>query len=179
VAVRQVALLRGVNVGRGNRISMADLRALLSGLGCEEVRTLLNSGNAVFSSAKGSAKDAAARIEKALAATLGAPVRVIVLTAAELDRVLFENPLGKIATNPSRLLVAVWGATSNGAKLQDLAKQEWGKEALGIGSRAAYLWCADGVADSELSKSVNRALGDSVTSRNWSTMLRLQGMLAG
>ena len=74
--------------------------------------------------------------------------------------------------------MAVWGAPSDGAKLQDLAKQDWGKEALGIGSRAAYLWCADGVADSELSKAVNRALGGSVTSRNWSTMLKLQEMLA-
>jgi uncharacterized protein (DUF1697 family) len=173
------ALLRGVNVGRGNRISMADLRALLGGLGYAEVRTLLNSGNAVFSSAKGSAQEASARIAKALAAELNVPVRVVVLTAAELDRVLSENPLQKIAVNPSRLLVAVWGASSDGAKLAPLAKQQWGAEALGIGSRAAYLWCPQGIIVSELSKAVNRALGDSVTGRNWSTMLKLRGMLAG
>ena len=40
-----IALLRGVNVGRAKRVAMADLRSLLEGLGCTEVRTLLNSGN--------------------------------------------------------------------------------------------------------------------------------------
>ena len=44
---RHVALLRGINVGRAKRIAMADLRALVEGLGFGEVRTLLNSGNAI------------------------------------------------------------------------------------------------------------------------------------
>ena len=46
-----VALLRGVNVGRAKRVPMADWRALLEELGCEGVRTILNSGNAVFRAA--------------------------------------------------------------------------------------------------------------------------------
>jgi uncharacterized protein (DUF1697 family) len=167
-----------VNVGKGNRIAMADLRELLGGLGYTEVKTLLNSGNAVFSSPRASAQDAAARIGKALAAKLEVPGRVVVLSAAEMDLVIAENPLQKIAVNPSRLLVAVWGAPSDRAKLVPLTKQEWGAEALGLGSRAAYLWCAEGIIVSELSKAVNKALRDSVTSRNWSTMLKLQAMLA-
>lgn len=44
-----VALLRGINVGRVKRLAMADLRALIEGLGYGDVRTLLNSGNVVFS----------------------------------------------------------------------------------------------------------------------------------
>jgi uncharacterized protein (DUF1697 family) len=177
IVTRQVALLRGVNVGKGNRIAMADLRKLLAGLGCAEVKTLLNSGNAVFSSPRASARDAAARIGKALAAKLDVPVRVLVLTGPEMDTVIAENPLGKIAASPSRLLVAVWGDPSDRAKLLPLMKHGWGAEALGIGSRAAYLWCPEGIIVSELSKAVNRALGDSVTSRNWSTMLKLKALL--
>ena len=46
---RQIALLRGVNVGRAKRIAMADLRQLIGKLGYTDVRTLLNSGNIVFS----------------------------------------------------------------------------------------------------------------------------------
>ena len=45
---RCIAFLRGINVGRAKRIAMADLRALIEGLGFSEVRTLLNSGNVVF-----------------------------------------------------------------------------------------------------------------------------------
>ena len=48
---RFVVLLRGVNVGKGNKVPMAEFRATLEGLGHGSVRTLLNSGNAVFSSA--------------------------------------------------------------------------------------------------------------------------------
>jgi hypothetical protein len=47
-----VALLRGVNVGRANRVTMAQLRELLESLGYSGVRTLLNSGNAVCGAAR-------------------------------------------------------------------------------------------------------------------------------
>ena len=46
---RYVALFRGINVGKANRIAMADFRELLTSLGYTDVKTLLNSGNAVFS----------------------------------------------------------------------------------------------------------------------------------
>ncbi len=44
-----VALIRGINVGHAKRVAMADLRALVEALGYGEARTLLNSGNVVFS----------------------------------------------------------------------------------------------------------------------------------
>src|SRR5208337_3292098 len=84
VAAYQVALLRGVNVGRGNRISMEALRSLVANLGYGDVRTLLNSGNIVFTSSKGAPRDAAARIEKALTTETGISARVTVLSSAEL-----------------------------------------------------------------------------------------------
>ena len=45
-----IALLRGINVGGHAMLSMTDLRELLVGLGFRDVRTLLQSGNIVFSS---------------------------------------------------------------------------------------------------------------------------------
>ncbi|MHB0980575.1 MAG: DUF1697 domain-containing protein [Thermoleophilia bacterium] len=54
-----IGLIRGINVGRAKRVSMADLRALVAGLGHTEVRTLLNSGNVVFSTPGGVAPAAA------------------------------------------------------------------------------------------------------------------------
>ena len=45
---RYIVLLRGVNVGRAKRIAMADLRKLIADLGYDDVRSLLNSGNVVF-----------------------------------------------------------------------------------------------------------------------------------
>ena len=45
----EIALLRGINVGKAKRVAMAELRALVEKLGYGDVRTLLNSGNVVFS----------------------------------------------------------------------------------------------------------------------------------
>jgi uncharacterized protein (DUF1697 family) len=179
VAANQVALLRGINVGKGKRVTMIALRSLVENLGYGEVRTLLNSGNVVFSAPKAAARDAASRIENALAAVVGFSARVTVLSAAELATVIEENPLLKIADNPSRLLVALLKDPADRLKLAPLSKQDWGKDALGVGTRAAYLWCAEGIIASKLNESVNRLLGDRVTSRNWATILKLRDMMAG
>src|SRR5215217_1299715 len=104
---RQVALLRGVNVGRAKRIAMADLRKVLGDLGFSGVRTLLNSGNAVFDCPAGDAAQSAMRIEEALVLKLGVPARVTVLDAQQLAEVVAANPLVDQAVDPSRLMVAV------------------------------------------------------------------------
>jgi hypothetical protein len=43
-----VVLLRGINLGSKRRVAMADLRELLEGLGYDDVRTHLQSGNVVL-----------------------------------------------------------------------------------------------------------------------------------
>src|SRR6266496_1648635 len=85
---RHVALIRGINVGRAKRVAMADLRALVGDLGYGEVRTLLNSGNVVFTVPASARGDPAPRIEQAMTARLGISARVTVLTAAELAAVV-------------------------------------------------------------------------------------------
>jgi uncharacterized protein (DUF1697 family) len=174
---RQAALLRGVNVGRANRVAMADLRALAEDLGMKDPRTLLNSGNVVFTAPMGTPRDSAGRMEKALHEKLGVTCRVVVLSAEELADVIARNPLLSKAHDPARLLVAVLADPSDRVKLAPLEKEDWGSDALAVGPRAAYLWCAEGVIASALNAAVNRTLGTGVTSRNWATMLKLQEML--
>jgi uncharacterized protein (DUF1697 family) len=70
---RHVALIRGINVGRAKRVSMAQLRAVLEDLGFGEVRTLLNSGNVVFTARGIKPQLAAARMEDALSARSARP----------------------------------------------------------------------------------------------------------
>jgi uncharacterized protein (DUF1697 family) len=179
VAGRQVGLIRGINVGRAKRVAMADLRALVEDLGYGDVRTLLNSGNVVFTTPRAAAGDAAARIEKALATRLGVPARVTVLSAADLAAALTDNPLLEVADNPSRLLVAVLSNPADWQKLEPLLKQDWSREVLAIGTRVAYVWCPKGILVSRLVEAVNRALGDAVTTRNWATMLKLHALTEG
>ncbi len=63
---RSVALLRGINVGRANRVAMADLRTVLESLVYRNVTTLLNSGNAVFEGGNGTPAAQAERSRAAL-----------------------------------------------------------------------------------------------------------------
>jgi len=178
-AGRYVALLRGINVGTAKRVAMADLRALVEGLGYRDVATLLNSGNVVFTAPATVRGDPAARIEAAMTARLRVSARVTVLSAADIARAVEGNPLLEVATDPSRLLVAVLADPRARSRIAPLAKLDWKPEAFGLGTRVAYLWCPDGILKSRLQDAVNRALGDGVTARNWSTLTKLHALAAG
>lgn len=179
---RCIALLRGINVGRAKRIAMADLRQLVGELGCTDVRTLLNSGNVVFSAPRSASQPArakiGARIQDAMVLKLGVVSRVIVLGSDELERVIAANPLLEMATDPARLLVFVFGDPDAPALLAPLAATDWGLEVLSVGEHAAYLWCPAGVLDSKAMAAMTRLLGDGLTSRNWNTMCKLRSLCA-
>ena len=155
---------------------MSDLRALVEDLGYRDVRTLLNSGNVVFSTPRGVRGAADARIEKAMSTSLGVSARVTVLTVAELASAVARNPLGTLARDPSRMLVAVPREPSDRSRIAPLERRDWAPEALAIGPRVAYLWCSGGLLESPLWEAVGRALGDAVTSRNWATMTKLHAL---
>ena len=180
MSTRYVALLRGINVGRAKRIAMSDLRSLCEALGYGRVSTLLNSGNIVFE-AKGkaapdSARKHAAKIEATLTERTGVRARVIVVSADEVASIVEENPLLGVAENPSRLFAAVFASLDDRARFEPLVGQIWAPEAFALGSRAAYLWCPAGPIDSKLNRAMSRLLADGVTSRNWSTMLKLRAL---
>ncbi len=172
----QVALLRGINVGRAKRVAMADLRALVAELGYGDVRTLLNSGNVVYSAPGVPPGEAAERIEEAIRSRLGITSRVIVLTGEDIAAAVAGNPLGEVADNPSRLFVAILRDPADLKRLEPLAERDWGREVLALGGRVAYLWCPDGSMGSQLPEAVGRALGDAVTTRNWATLTKLHAL---
>jgi uncharacterized protein (DUF1697 family) len=171
-----IALLRGINVGRAKRISMADLRALVERLGCTNVRTLLNSGNVVFEAPRPDRNKIAAAIDVALQSSHGFSAVAVIVTAAELQAIVEENPLLDVATDPARHLVAFVMAPTDLAKAKTLLDAAWKPEAVALGSRAAYLWCAKGIIDSKLLAAFVRATGQVATTRNWATVLKLQAL---
>ncbi len=174
---RWVALLRGVNVGRAKRVPMGEWRDLLVGLGYGDVRTLLNSGNAVFDATSGSAVTHAHHIRSALAGTLGVDVEVVVKSAAELAEIVLGNRLGELADDATRLAVVFMQSPAALAPLRPLALQDWSPEAMHLGAEAAYLWCPRGMIESRVAKAVDRALGPTATVRNWATVGKLNAMV--
>ncbi len=174
-----IALLRGINVGRAKRIAMADLRGLFVGLGHKKVRTLLNSGNVLFQCARPNTGKLALSIQNAIADTCGFPVPVTVVTATDLAAIIRENTLLPVAADPAKHLVAFVTHPRSLVPLRSLLKDSWTPDALAIGSQAAYLWCAAGVIDSKLSQMFARRAGETVTTRNWATVLKLQAASTG
>jgi len=174
---RRVALLRGVNVGTAKRVAMADLRKVFEQLGYDDVHTLLNSGNVVFTVRGAASRDHAARAQKAIADRLGIQSRVVVLTRQEVADAVAANPLASVADNPSRLLILACVDSDVIAQLEPLLTQRWNPEALAVGKRVAYLWCARGIGVSPLWAMVNRAIGNGGTARNMATMKKLLTIL--
>ncbi len=173
-----VALLRGVNVGKGKRVPMAELRTLLSKLGYKGVATLLNSGNAVFHAAKGASATHGAKIAAAILRKLKVEVPVIVKSAGELAAIVSENPINSAAPEHSRLLVAFVQDSKVLARLAAIELLVTSPEKFAIGKNAAYLYCARGILVSKAGEALLGKAGRSATTSNWATVLKPQ-TLAG
>lgn len=170
------ALLRGVNVGRAKRVPMADLRALLEGLGCEGVSTLLNSGNAVFRAARATPAQLATRIAAAIEAEMGFEVPVIVKSASDLAAIEAENVLADGAADLTRLLVAFVQDPKELAGLAAVESFVEAPERFLIGRQAAFLDCARGILESRAAVALLERTGKgaaTVTTRNWATVLKI------
>jgi uncharacterized protein (DUF1697 family) len=175
---RYVALFRGINVGKAKRIAMADLRSLLAKLGCTDIQTLLNSGNAVFTADRAAPDKMAMRVRAAVAKELGVDALVIIKSAADVAGIMSGNALEKLATDHSKLLVAMTNDAKALAALKPLAKSEWGAESIHIGKHAGYVWCANGILESKAAVALLKNLKETGTTRNWATLIKIHTLLA-
>ena len=176
-----VALLRGINVGKAKRVPMAELRAMLTGLGYSSVATLLNSGNAIFNTASGTAAAAAkhaAAISAVIADSLKFDVPVIVKSTDELAAIIAENPLAEQLADASRLLVVFVQDAKSLTDLSAIAPLLLPTEQFVIGANAAYLQCASGILESKAGAALVGKVGKFATTRNWATVLKLQALAA-
>jgi len=171
--VRQIVLLRGINLGARNRVSMPELRELLAGAGFEDVRTYLQSGNVVLSSDL-TEKGLARKIKRVLADGLGLELEVVVRTRHELAKVVRLNPLGDVATNPKRYQVSFLSAKPAPAIVRELTALAAPSEQLVARGRELYAWHPAGVARSRLwARLGGKQLGVVATARNWTTVTSL------
>ncbi len=172
-----IALLRGVNVGATKTVPMLELRELARRLGFGNPRTLLNSGNLVYAAHGKPTEDAAIALEQGILQHMKVSTRVVVVTAAELDRIIEENAIEGDDVDPSCLFVSIWRDLYDRQALLPLLEKEWGEERLHLGSRAAYQHAPDGAAGNALVIAVAELLGDRVTARNWNTIGKLQQLV--
>jgi len=155
---------------------MADLRKLIADLGYEHVRSVLNSGNVVFTGPVKPHDTVAAEIEEALVLKLGVAARTLVLDCRELQAIMSSNPLLEVATDHARLLTFILAGPDTRQAIEALCDQDWHPGAMALGERAAYVWCPSGILDSTAAAALGKQLGDATTARNWATLSKLHAL---
>lgn len=167
-----IALLRAINLAAKRRVAMADLRAWLTALGYDDVRTLLQSGNAVFRTKK---KETTVRkeLEAALEKGAGFHIDCVLRTADELRAVVAADPLGHVATNPSRYFVSFVDVPAQWPAIDAAAYEP---ELVHLAEREAYFWLPEGTQNSKIMAAFPARAGEIVTVRNWNTVTKLLAM---
>jgi uncharacterized protein (DUF1697 family) len=158
---------------------MARLRECLQELGFQDVRTYVQSGNAVFRAPQSDPADLAHRIETALAREFGFEVPTVVVTAQALRAIIAANPFPEVESEPTHLVVVflpqvVSAKTAAAFDLSDFPER--GK----VDGQVLYLHYPDGQGRSKLLPSVlGRRLGGTWgTARNWRTVTTLLALCA-
>ena len=169
-----VALLRGINVGGGNRIAMADLRQWVTALGYDGVSTYIQSGNVVLRGPLRPTAEVAAAVRSAVRTGCGLDIAVVVVTSKELARVLGRNPYPEADDEPTKVHVAFLTDEPDLAGLEAVDPASYAPDEWAAGPGVLYLRFPDGTASSKLAVELGRKrTGVVATVRNWRTVTKL------
>lgn len=173
------ALLRGINVGGSRKVPMADLRTLLADLGHDDVRTYLQSGQAVFSSGHGSEESLADEIAQAIDKRFGFGVDVIVRDHAYLRAIADACPFPAADLEPKQLHVTYFSAPVTADRFAGIDQDAYLPEEFRLADRALYLYAPNGLGRSKLAEHLSKpriSKGVIATTRNWNTVVKLVEM---
>ncbi len=171
---RFIALLRGINVGGRNQISMPDLRALCAELGWVDVLSYINSGNLVFR-ADSAPAELEAGLERAIAGRFGLAIPVLVRSAASWAGYLQGNPFPEESVREPNLVML---GLAKAPPVEDAARELQrralaGERVLQVGD-ALWIHYPGGAGRSKISPALlDRLAGSPVTTRNWRTVLEI------
>ena len=179
---RYLVLLRGINVGGRNSVSMARLRRLLEDLGYSSVSTYIASGNALLTSDR-PASEIKDRIEDALPRTFRLDsdlVSVLVLTHDELRRMIDGRHAGFGEEPDTYLCDAIFLMGVDSASALDAFDPRPGVDTVWPGTGVIY---SQRLAAERTKSRLNRVMGSaayrSMTIRSWKTTQALLTLMEG
>ncbi|MEU5219953.1 DUF1697 domain-containing protein [Streptomyces sp. NPDC020807] len=181
MATTYAALLRGINVSGHRKVPMAELRSLLEGLGHRNVRTYLQSGNAVFTTDRTDASEdeLTTELEDAVEERFGFRVDCLVRDAAYLRAVADACPFPAAELEGKQLHAVYCSAPVTPDRFAALDREAFLPEDFALGDRVLYLYVPDGLGRSRLGDAIARPAvtkGLVATGRNWNTVLKLVEM---
>ena len=172
-----VALLRGINVGGKHSLPMQTLRDILTTLGCDDVKTYIQSGNSVFNFGKGSRK-LAGEITGAIEKAVGFAPSVQILKLEEFQSILDANPFPEAVTEPKSLHIAFLAEAPTAPDLAAIEKLQAASEESQLLDGALFLHAPDGIGRSKLAVRIDKCLGVETTGRNWRSAQAIAALAA-
>jgi uncharacterized protein (DUF1697 family) len=173
-----VSLLRAINVGGNNMVSMETLRKLHEELGLKDVKTYVQSGNVVFRAKFRDVKALERKLEDALERRHGFRPPVLIRTAEELRDAVARNPFaGRKGIEPAKLhIVFLAGLPASGAA-ERIRAIKVGPEEAHLSGRELYVYYPDGAGRSKFTAAlIDKSLSTTGTARNWNTVTKLLEM---
>ena len=176
---QHLALLRGINVGGKNLIAMADLRDAFEEMGFADVATYINSGNVLFRAPRQKRDEVAGRIERELSRRFAMKLKVVLLTAAQLETVVEGAPRG-FGAETHRCDVIFLRAPLTVKRAFALLEPREGVDSAWPGKGVLYFArLAAEASRSKLSKIVALPEYQEMTIRSWSTTTKLHRLMGG
>ena len=175
-----ICLLRGVNLGAHNKLSMPHLRQALTDVGLARVRTYLQSGNVIMDSEVASKTEAAEIVSRVLVDSFALQVPVIVRTPDELRRLDTWCPFrAEALERPTAVHLLHLTEAADPDRVTALTEQRWEPDAIAVDGADAAIRYATTMHKSRLQHStVLRRLGVDGTARNWRTFQALLELTA-
>jgi uncharacterized protein (DUF1697 family) len=171
-----IALFRGINVGGTNVLPMKDLVALLENIGSQNVKTYIQSGNAVFQSEEENASLLSNKIRAAIKRSHGFEPQVLLLEPEDMERAIESNPFPEAESEPKTLHVHFLASMPKNPNLGALDSIKIARERFALRDRFFYLHAPDGIGRSKLAANAEKLLGVALTARNWRTVRKVMTM---
>jgi uncharacterized protein (DUF1697 family) len=174
-----VALLRAINVGGRNALTMKDLVRLCEAAGCRDVATYIQSGNVVFGASAALARKLPAALARAIQAHARLDVPVILREAGALRDVARANPFLRAGADPAELHVGFLADLPTAAQVAALDPRRSPPDEFAVVGREVYFRFPKGVGKTKLTTTyLDAKLGTTITLRNWRTVHALLDLLA-
>jgi len=171
-----IALFRGINVGGKNALPMKELVSALGDLGARNVKTYIQSGNAVFVSPEKDFKRLSAKISSEIDKRRGFKPHVLLLELEDLERAMRKNPFPEAVTDPKALHAGFLASAPENPNLKALEGLKSDSERFQLIGKVFYLHAPEGIGRSKLAANVERLLGAPMTDRNWRTVSKIWEM---
>jgi len=174
-----IALFRGINVGGHNILPMRELVAVLEGLGLQNIRTYIQSGNVVLDSRGSDGVALAKKIREGVHRSHGFAPEVMLLKSGEFGNAIKSNPYAHAESEPKTLHLFFLGTKPKKPDMKKLEDLQRDNERFALKGKVFYLHAPDGIGRSKLAASVEKALGVNVTARNWRSVCKIAEMAKG